>query len=837
MGESVKYFMSHWGPFLKIFLAPRSILNNFPHMEDDVRKQITDEGNKIKQVELFIKYLEECEEPGILQAFLDALRNSQGTGQWIADVLDGKLDHQLGKCEEYMQDVPQIKKLFILIKKDLNVIDFEDFTSFFSHHLDTEEKEEIQSVFVKGNSAAGTAFFSIIVRKPPSWLKEFLEEIEGQHYIHKLHGSLAAALREYFFFYEERTSDNRDGETIESQTHAEPEPFESNNFDQRPKTSLLRCMDMLNITRGEHSGSIKQLKLRNYQLELAEQALQGNNSLIVAPTGTGKTLVAQHICTEHLRRNPNSKIVFLVPRVVLVEQQHDAFDSQMKYEQGMLCKISSENTTNAAPNFLIMGHKITFMTPQILFNYLEKDCDFINELGLLIYDECHHAMKGDPYNSIMKVYHDNLTKYNGAKPLPQVIGMTASPGVGGAKSVQAATQHIKRLLANLNVTTAPVEVIENKKELGKHTTETTCEIRRIDRKKTQFQENMVTLINKIWENLKIEFEKAENEVKDIDTNLKAKPGTQAFEAWCVQLRESSSTLRNDKLSQRLQEYAQHLREYNNSLMIDYDLTSTEACDYVTQFWCNACTTVVPELEQLHEDYAPKREYHTSPILRKLFEILTAEFVDFPESKCIIFVRTRCIAKALVTCLMEDFYDLKPKQLTGVGASAGDGGMTRVEQEDTISSFRDGSTKIIVATSVAEEGFDIPACNLVIAYNYSTNEIGHVQRQGRGRAKESKMFLLAYEGSALIHQEETNIAQLECSREALKQIRNTNSTILEQEIKEFQRLLKVERESERSAAQRQIEGAIASNKIWTFLCKKCKKVATTSDKFQHINHQV
>uniref|UniRef100_F6TIF9 RNA helicase n=1 Tax=Ciona intestinalis TaxID=7719 RepID=F6TIF9_CIOIN len=476
-------------------------------------------------------------------------------------------------------------------------------------------------------------------------------------------------------------------------------------------------------------------------------------------------------------------------------------------------------------------------------------------LGLLIYDECHHAMKGDPYNSIMKVYHDNLTKYNGAKPLPQVIGMTASPGVGGAKSVQAATQHIKRLLANLNVTTAPVEVIENKKELGKHTTETTCEIRRIDRKKTQFQENMVTLINKI--------------LKDIDTNLKAKPGTQAFEAWCVQLRESSSTLRNDKLSQRLQEYAQHLRvstniirkmdkyfkkkkEYNNSLMIDYDLTSTEACDYVTQFWCNACTTVVPELEQLHEDYGmfvtlfytddygvkqtPKREYHTSPILRKLFEILTAEFVDFPESKCIIFVRTRCIAKALVTCLMEDFYDLKPKQLTGVGASAGDGGMTRVEQEDTISSFRDGSTKIIVATSVAEEGFDIPACNLVIAYNYSTNEIGHVQRQGRGRAKESKMFLLAYEGSALIHQEETNIAQLECSREALKQIRNTNSTILEQEIKEFQRLLKVERESERSAAQRQIEGAIASNKIWTFLCKKCKKVATTSDKFQHINHQ-
>ncbi|XP_078490904.1 uncharacterized protein LOC144747017 [Ciona intestinalis] len=140
MGENVKYFMSHWGPFFKTFLAPGSILHNFPDMEDDVRKQITEEGNKIKQVELFIKYLEECEEPGILQAFLDALENSEGTGQWIADVLDGKLDHQLEKYKEYMQDVPQIKKLFILIKKDLNVIDYELFTSFFSHHLDTEEK-------------------------------------------------------------------------------------------------------------------------------------------------------------------------------------------------------------------------------------------------------------------------------------------------------------------------------------------------------------------------------------------------------------------------------------------------------------------------------------------------------------------------------------------------------------------------------------------------------------------------------------------------------------------------------------------------------------------------
>ena len=44
-------------------------------------------------------------------------------------------------------------------------------------------------------------------------------------------------------------------------------------------------------------------------------------------------------------------------------------------------------------------------------------------------------------------------------------------------------------------------------------------------------------------------------------------------------------------------------------------------------------------------------------------------------------------------------------------------------------FREGHHKILIATSVAEEGLDIPECNLILRYNYSTNEIGRMQTKG------------------------------------------------------------------------------------------------------------
>ena len=124
-------------------------------------------------------------------------------------------------------------------------------------------------------------------------------------------------------------------------------------------------------------------------------------------------------------------------------------------------------------------------------------------------------------------------------------------------------------------------------------------------------------------------------------------------------------------------------------------------------------------------------------------------------RTLIFVSKRASAKALSEFLNELspllFDDrLRAGYITGHGGS-NNGSKVSMEmstqaQRKTLSDFRTGRLNLMVVTSVAEEGLDVPACNLVIVFDLFATSTSYVQSRGRARNKNSTYVIMTPRGS-------------------------------------------------------------------------------------------
>lgn len=92
-----------------------------------------------------------------------------------------------------------------------------------------------------------------------------------------------------------------------------------------------------------------------------------------------------------------------------------------------------------------------------------------------------------------------------------------------------------------------------------------------------------------------------------------------------------------------------------------------------------------------------------------------------------------------------------------------------EQKDTIRNFREAALNLLISTSVAEEGLDIPECNLVVRYGLLTNEIAQKQASGRARARDSHYSVVAQKGGREENRERVNEYLDELTEKAIAQI--------------------------------------------------------------------
>jgi Fanconi anemia group M protein len=129
----------------------------------------------------------------------------------------------------------------------------------------------------------------------------------------------------------------------------------------------------------------------------------------------------------------------------------------------------------------------------------------------------------------------------------------------------------------------------------------------------------------------------------------------------------------------------------------------------------------------------------------LLTVLTAHFAENRDDRVLVFANIRATAEVLVERLKERGY----KAALFVGKAEGKGGprMTQEEQMRVLKAFREGAYNVLLATSIGEEGLDIPECGLVVFYEPAVSGIRYIQRRGRtGRRLPGKVVILVAEGT-------------------------------------------------------------------------------------------
>lgn len=275
-------------------------------------------------------------------------------------------------------------------------------------------------------------------------------------------------------------------------------------------------------------------------------------------------------------------------------------------------------------------------------------------------------------------------------------------------------------------------------------------------------------------------------------------GTQIYEQHVVEM-EKDGALTADRMKRTC---AVHLRRYNDALFLHDTVRMKDAYDFLDEFYImekfvknstHATDVFLYDLFNENNNELLKLSQnirYENPKLKRLEEILKEHFEDSSNSHGIIFTRTRQSTHSLLQWIKSNAslqgLNIKAEALTGAGISNQSKHMTQNEQKEVIQKFRQGALNLLISTSVAEEGLDIPDCNIVVRYGLMTNEISMVQARGRARAGDSCYSFLAKSGGRESRREMTNESLEDLMKRAIKYVQDMPEREYEEKIKDLQR---------------------------------------------------
>lgn len=457
---------------------------------------------------------------------------------------------------------------------------------------------------------------------------------------------------------------------------------------------------------------------REYQLSIAQSCLK-RSTLVVLPTGMGKTVIAVMVLAETLQRK-EGKSLFLAPTKPLVEQHASSIEFFFKDVKPAV--FTGEVPPHTRPA-LWKDYRVVVSTPQVIVNDLESGRASLDDVDLIIFDEAHRAVGDYSYVYIGRGYKEK----NGL-----AMGMTASPGSDTAKILEVCDNlgisgveirseydpDVVKYVHDIDLHWIRLEVPENLKEISrilkKALNSTINNLRRygfLRTGKPVSTKDILSIQGEIQARLKVE-------KKNFALYHAA-----TMQAMAMKINHAIELAETQGLH-ALRNYIDRLKE---------DANSEEASKASKKLLKMKEIQEVIRLSEAPEVHRPK--------LEKIREILSHQFAEKEDSRVIIFTHYRDTSQ-LVTRDLKGFGSIRPVRFVGQTDKEGDRGLKQAEQVDAIRRFKEGLYNVLVATSVAEEGLDIPSTDLVIFYEPVPSEIRTIQRRGRtGRKRPGKVAVL------------------------------------------------------------------------------------------------
>ncbi len=460
---------------------------------------------------------------------------------------------------------------------------------------------------------------------------------------------------------------------------------------------------------------------REYQQELFDRAKK-ENVIAVLDTGSGKTLIAALLIRHYLQQEiidrsqgkPAKIVFFLVNSVPLAQQQARFLSNNLPEKIVSLFGGTSDDLWKKADwDRIFAENSIVVCTAAVLYSCLMHSYLTIGQISLLIFDEAHHTKKEHPYSKIIR---DHYLKWNGEKP--RIFGMTASP-VDSKQDLGTAVKELEGQLQSRIVTTRNLSIFEFAPRAedatwyyspldGEYETELCVALRPLC--------GFVSLLGPYFRFARM----ASKHLGSWAADRIWKYGLPTSK------HESDNIIRK---YERSNEYTQITDLDRRAASLD---SVRDAIALVSRH--NFAAPVVEEDREL------------SPKVRKLYEELKDRFSANATTRSIVFIEERLTAMILCDLFVDAALpNLRPGVLVGNAQSGKEGGSWK-DQEIVMEKFRIGVINIIFATSVAEEGIDIPECNLVVRFNLYKTAIQYMQSRGRARMKNSIYAHMIEEGN-------------------------------------------------------------------------------------------